>query len=235
MAVLDLSDSTQTETTTSRLYALSTIDPTTVIFFTDNEWNGETIGGTGAFNTGEGSMQWNSGASSIPAGTVIDFSNTVLATRSVDFGSIVSVSGTFDLANSDEQLWAFLGTSATAPTTFLAVFASESTGVNSPDLGGTSLVSGSSTQIVDGDDDVLNYTGPTSGQAAFANYLSQIGNPTNWTVFDDSGDQSGSYDPPDAFSVVPEPGAFWFGGLVCGVIGLAVGGRRLIAKLCARG
>ena len=35
--------------------------------------------------------------------------------------------------------------------------------------------------------------------------------------------------------VVPEPGAFLFGGLVCGVIGLGVGGRRLVAKLCDRG
>ena len=37
------------------------------------------------------------------------------------------------------------------------------------------------------------------------------------------------------FAIVPEPDAFLFGGLVCGVIGLGVGGRRLVAKLCVRG
>lgn len=36
------------------------------------------------------------------------------------------------------------------------------------------------------------------------------------------------------FATVPEPGAFLFGGLVCGVIGLAVGGRRLVGKLKGR-
>lgn len=38
-----------------------------------------------------------------------------------------------------------------------------------------------------------------------------------------------------AFTAVPEPGAVLFGGLACGVIGLAIGGRRLKNKLFVRG
>lgn len=35
-------------------------------------------------------------------------------------------------------------------------------------------------------------------------------------------------------AAIPEPGAFLFGAAVCGVVGLAVGGRRLVGKLFAR-
>jgi hypothetical protein len=39
----------------------------------------------------------------------------------------------------------------------------------------------------------------------------------------------------NAATAVPEPGAFLFGGAVCAVIGMGVGGRRLKNKLFARG
>ena len=50
--------------------------PGTAVFFIDNGWNGSAIGSGGAFNTAESYFRWNSGASTLAAGTVIRFSST---------------------------------------------------------------------------------------------------------------------------------------------------------------
>ena len=58
-----------------------------------------------------------------------------------------------------------------------------------------------------------------------------------WNIYDSGGGGSRDELAIDNLGVaaIPEPSAFLFGGLVCGVIGLGIGGRRLIAKLCDRG
>ncbi len=202
--------------------ALEDIPIASVVYFNDNEWDGSS-----SFNTGEGTLTWNTGASLIAAGTVIDFSNINVGSVSADFGTVVR-DGSFNISGSNESLWAYLGTDSSTPTEFLAVITNEDDGSSAPNLGSTGLVGGLSAQLLDGDEDVMNFTGATSGQAAFGDYLSSIGDPSNWTTFDGSGSQSASYAPPTEFSVtaIPEPTAFLFGSLIASVMGLTVARRR---------
>ena len=94
-------------------FAFIVIDPIaagSVIRFSDNEWNGLEIGSGGAFNTGEGGLTWTNGGSELAAGTIVEFLNTSsTTTRSVNIGAVSG--GTIALGNSDESIYAFVGTS----------------------------------------------------------------------------------------------------------------------------
>ncbi|WP_084227145.1 choice-of-anchor I family protein [Nostoc sp. KVJ20] len=166
------------------------IDPDTIIYFTDNEATSLT-----AFNTGESYFQWNSGASTITAGTVIRFSavdNAANLAASIGTFSRVSVSGSanYGLAASDETLYAYLGTSATAPTTFLAGVSSEGTTNLTP----AGLSNGVNAIALSNDSDYGVYNGSRSGQASFANYKPLVNNIANWF---DGGDGSYAATVPD--------------------------------------
>src|SRR5262245_32107021 len=135
-------------------FAFIVIDPIaagTVIRFSDNEWNGQAIGAGGAFNTGEGGLTWTNGASELAAGTIVELLNTSSAsTRSVNIGTISG--GTIALGNSDESIFAFIGTSETAPTTFLAAVTNTNggftTATGSGLLSGTGLTAGSTALVL---------------------------------------------------------------------------------------
>jgi len=96
----------------------ATIAPNTQIYFSDNEWTGS------AFNTGESYNVWNSGTNAIAAGSVVRLLAYDKTTLAASVGSLarVSVSGSsnWGIANSNETIYAYLGTNASAPTTFLA-------------------------------------------------------------------------------------------------------------------
>ncbi|HOB93699.1 MAG TPA: PEP-CTERM sorting domain-containing protein [Aquabacterium sp.] len=188
------------------MVALAGIAANTTVYFTDNEWNGT------AFNTGESYHAWTSGAAPIAAGTVIRFSNIDNATTlaaSVGTLARASVSGStnFGLSQSEDAVYAYLGSSATAPTTFLAAIATTSFGIAATGVltnTGLAIGAGAINLGVSTGSDFAQYTGPRSGQASFGAYKSLVGNLANWTVM---GDGSFATTAPDmtAITAVPEP------------------------------
>lgn len=189
----------------------SNIEAGTTIYFSDNEWTGS------AFNTGESYNQWNSGASTIAAGTVIRFSAYDKATLAASSGTLsrVSVSGSsnWGIANSKETIYAYLG-SATAPTTFLTAITNGSFSTDGS-LAGTGLSEGSSAirlnaLATSATPDYAEYTGPRSGLASLDAYKEQVSNVANWTVDTNDGSYASTTPNLTAFSVtaVPEPESY---------------------------
>ena len=92
---------------------LESIAAGTTIHFQDNEWDGT------AFNTGESAFSWTA-TGAIAAGTVVTIDNIGTGTVSSNLGTVVFADASNrGLSNSDEIVYAFVGTSATAPTAFL--------------------------------------------------------------------------------------------------------------------
>lgn len=150
------------------------IDPNTTIYFTDNEATSTT-----AFNTGESSFQWNTGTSTITAGTVIRFSAIDASSRAASIGTFTVVdSSNLGLSASNETIYAYLGTSDTAPTTFLAAVSSEGTTNLTP----AGLTNGVNAVVLTNSTDYGVYNGSRSGESSFANYRALINNVSNWTI-----------------------------------------------------
>jgi hypothetical protein len=161
-------------------FAFIVIDPIAagaIIRFSDNEWNGLAIGSGGAFNTGEGGLTWTNGGSELAAGTIVELLNTSSAgTRSVNIGAISG--GTVALGNSDESIYAFVGTSESAPTTFLTAVTNTNGGfisAASGSLGGTGLTAGATALVLPLTDgaDVAVYD-PTLGGTSFASRIAAL-------------------------------------------------------------
>lgn len=218
------------------LVALADIAANTTVFFSDNEWTGS------AFNTGESYSQWVSGGAVIQAGTVIRFSAVDSATNlaaSVGNFSRLSVSGNsnWGLSNSNETLYAYLGSSATAPTTFLAAVTNGSFEVDGP-LTGTGLAQGVNAirlnaNATSATPDYAEYTGVRSGQGSFASYLPALVNPSNWVVDTTNGNYAGTVPNTAAFSIkqtpaVPEPESMALVGAGLAVMGSLARRRRLV-------
>jgi predicted extracellular nuclease len=189
-------------------FAFIVIDPIaagTVIRFSDNEWNGSAIGAGGAFNTGEGGLTWTNGASELAAGTIVEFLNTSsTSTRSANIGTISG--GTIALGNSDESIFAFIGTSETAPTTFLAAVTNTNggftTATGSGLLSGTGLTVGATALVLPRTDgaDVAVYD-PNIGGLTFASRIAALtafNTTANFVAQSGSGDQDGDGVTPDA-------------------------------------
>lgn len=190
----------------------SDIAANTTIYFSDNEWNGS------AFNTGESYNQWNSGASTIAAGTVIRFSAYDKTSLAASAGTLsrVSVSGSsnWGIANSGETVYAYLGAGATTPTSFLAAITNGSFAADGS-LTGTGLVEGSTAIRLNAltpgaTPDYAEYTGPRTGMGSFEDYKAQVANVANWTVDTTNGNYSATLPNTAAFSVtaVPEPESY---------------------------
>lgn len=177
--------------------ALVDIGASESIFFNDNEWTGA------AFNTGEGEFVWTPGVA-VSAGTVITFS--LGSTAVVNIGSIT---GDINLGNSDEAVFAYIGTAGN-PTAFLSAIANDLTGAGAT-FTGTGLTNGTNAIDFANDRDVYAYTGSRTGAASLASYNALINNPANWVSEDGSGNQDQNSINPDvpfstsAFTAVPEP------------------------------
>ena len=155
--------------------------PNAIVYFTDNEWDGS------AFNTTEGTAVWKAPAVALSAGTVITI-NDINGTPVVSSGAFTP-SVSFALAASNEILYAFQGTGNLTPTTFLAAFANEEyASIGGPFLQNTGLVTGLTAIEIDGDDDVIVYTGTTNFTDE-ASAHAALGNPANWASQDGSGTQ----------------------------------------------
>ena len=185
------------------------ITASTSIYFSDNEWTGA------AFNTGESYNVWNSGAASIAAGTVIRLSAYDKTTLGASLGSLsrVTVSGSsnWGIANSNETLYAYLGTSASAPTTFLTAITNGSFAADGS-LTGTGLTEGTNAIRLNAlatttTPDYAGYNGVRSGETSFDGYKAKVNNVANWTVDATNGTYTTTVPDTTAFSVtaVPEP------------------------------
>ncbi|UCV17970.1 PEP-CTERM sorting domain-containing protein [Ferribacterium limneticum] len=177
------------------IVALSDIAANSTIYFSDNEWNGS------AFNTGEGYMTWDTGAANIVAGSLVRFSAVDKATRAATSGTITGT-GDNGINATNETIYAYLGASATSPTSFLAGISSE----GATNLAPAGLAAGSTAVVVTNSTDYAAYIGPRSGQTTYSAYASLINNSANW-VITVGGDQAAMVPDTTSFSVmaVPEP------------------------------
>ncbi|PIB33551.1 hypothetical protein BFP78_04640 [Gaetbulibacter sp. 5U11] len=163
--------------------ALADIPANTVIFLTDNE--PDTTPGT--LTSGEGILQYTSPSTDLNAGTVVIFSDASTTSRGVNFGTIISDSGSFNLAAGGDALFAYIG-SANAPTTFLAGIQNESN--NEGDLNSAGLVEGDTffTFTASGNPDGGKYTGPRTDETAFSDYRVLINDINNWITDTSNGE-----------------------------------------------
>lgn len=199
------------------IVALASIAAGTTIYFQDNEYS------SGAFNTGEGSMTWTTGA--VAAGTVVRFSKTDVAAISTSSGS---VTGQIAMSQTNEAVYAFLGTSATAPTTFLTAISSDP----AVSLSAAGFTVGTNAIVITNGTDLGFYNGARTGQASFAAYAGLVNNVANWT----NADGSFAAVVPDttAFAIqpVPEPAEYALMGAGLGLVGLLA--RRRNAKVAKK-
>ena len=153
---------------------LVAISSGTVIYFTDNEWDGDAFN-----NTNEGYVTWTA-TSNLDAGSVIVVTDAN-GTESVNTGT-VSETGSFDLGASNECLFALSAAPATSygstPTFYAAISNDEDANTNV--LTNTGLTSGTHTIDFNNDHDGFEYTGARTGQSSFSDYLAIINNTSNW-------------------------------------------------------
>lgn len=189
------------------MVALANIAPNTKVYFTDNEWSGS------AFNTGESYSSWLSGSTTIAAGTVIRFSKvdsaTLLAASVGSFSrETVASSANWGLSTAEDTIYAYLGTSATAPTLFLSAITTGTFGTaTAGSLANTGLSVGNGAIKLSNGSDYAEYNGVRSGQASFADYKPLIGNVANWNDLGTNADGTNLSPNTTAFAVtaVPEP------------------------------
>ncbi len=210
------------------MVALANLPANTRVFFNDNEWNGSAIGSGGAFNTGESAFQWVSGASVISAGTVIRFSATDASTRAASIGTFTAVSSTnLGLSASADTVYAYLGTSLTAPTTFITAI-TNSTNVVESNLAGTGLAYGTTATQLGNSADFGEYNGVRSGLQTFGAYQPLVADTANWVMDTTNGNYALTVPNTTNFSVqpIPEPSELAFMMAGFGLVGLIAGRRR---------
>ncbi len=175
------------------LVALKELPSGTVLYFSDNEWNGTTWTD---FNESTFALTL---TSTVSAGSLItiDAINTAANTVS-NVGTVANVAGgggSRGLGNSGEQVYVYIANAGTplAPTAFLAAVSNDGFTGGNGTLSGTGLATGTSAidlGSVDAGADIGAYTGARGNQTSFANYLASINNAANWVTQDASGDQS---------------------------------------------
>ena len=183
------------------------IDADTTIYFSDNTWNGSAFNPTESFHT------WNTGTSSIAAGTVIRFSQIDVDARSASIGSFSASGGNFGMSATAETIYAYIGSSQSTPTTFLTAVSSES---NNTSLTNAGLTAGVNAVKLTNSTDYAEYIGARSGLISFPAYSSLVNDASNWNILV-GGDQGPQQPNTGNFSAVPVPGAVWlFSSVVAG-------------------
>jgi len=157
------------------------------IYFTDREVN--STSGLEASNA-EGTLEWNTGATTIPAGTVVIFtdidspSNTAYG---VSHGTISTPDLGFNFAQSGDGILAFIGTNETTPTTFLAGIQNIQNPTSDPTIGfgdttGLNLTCAAFTITRNNHDDGGAYISGFGTRNAYKDYLQDLKNIDNWNT-----------------------------------------------------
>ena len=146
------------------------------IFISDNEPDA-----SGAFTSGEGSLLWNTGMLTIPAGTVVTLSDLSTGSRTVSTGTLTSAGGSFNLGGSGDAAFLYQDPGAGSLQYLYAL--ANATG-QFGDLSATGLTAGSTAVVITngGSDDGGVYSGSRSNQTSFAGYLGPISTLSNWTT-----------------------------------------------------
>ena len=193
--------------------ALSAIPQHSVIFLSDEEWNGSNWA-----EFGEASFFWIAN-SNIAAGSIVTISSisTVFdGTTTSNLGTVLALGDANNnggISTSDEAVFAFQGTGALAgsvvtstiadgnlqpvPTTFLTAIGNDVLANTGSVLTGTGLTAGTDCIFIPGDEDIAIYNGARTGQTTLADYRPLVNNQTNWISQDAGGDQSIDGTPPD--------------------------------------
>ena len=160
--------------------ALVDIPANTTIWFTDNEWDGDSFN-----NLNEGEIQW-SHTSIVSAGTVILMDDNATSSPTVNIGT---VSGSnMNLGASNEELFALLSepSAATMPNPYFVAGIANDLGTST--LSNTGLTAGTNFIDFNDDNDGYKYTGAISGESSFSDYLPLIMNSSNWQIETQDGD-----------------------------------------------
>ncbi|MDY0056172.1 MAG: PEP-CTERM sorting domain-containing protein [Methyloversatilis sp.] len=196
------------------IVALTDLAANSTIHFTDSNWDGA------AFTSAEGFHTWQTGAAVIAAGTVIRFSDIDQAGRAVSMGSLSST-GNAALSSTADTLYAYVGSGASTPTTFLAAVSSEAAVAAATALGAAGLTAGVNAIALPASTDYASYSGTRSGAADHASYRALVNDAANWTAFTD-GAHADAVPDTTAFAVsaVPEASTALMMMAGIGVLGL---------------
>ncbi|GLB50453.1 choice-of-anchor I family protein [Neptunitalea lumnitzerae] len=163
------------------------IPANTLIFFCDSEWDGN------SFGTDENDFYWDSGATVIPAGSVITIYELSGATN-VNYGTITGSPG--GISASSEALFAYHATTAAprVPSNFICAVANAASAYG--DLSNTGLVEGTSALTLTEGTDIAEYNGTRTGLDVNG-YQLAINNMANMDLQDGSGSQHNDGTAPD--------------------------------------
>lgn len=151
----------------------------TIISFDDDEWTGTTFD----TNNGEGILRWeNNTGETISAGKVIKITNADGDGISVNIGAVSEVDLGFVLSASNDQVYAYTGTTRNAPGTFLTFYGALTTS-SEPTLTGTGLTGGvNALNPTNTSTYIGRYTGPTEFNGALAAVSATLTDSSNWIL-----------------------------------------------------
>ncbi|MDO6589467.1 hypothetical protein DS901_06740 [Loktanella sp. D2R18] len=164
-----------------------------IIYFTDDERDA-----SGFFGS-EQLMEWTVPVGGISAGTVVTIDmDPVADTVTFDAGGTVDyITGGYQIATQNEMFWAFQGTRVgddVTATNYIAVIANEADGTDTqtPNLTGTGLTTSNGALIIDGDEDIMEWTGDASlpDPVQQSDLIDSIMDTNNWTTADGTGNQN---------------------------------------------
>lgn len=200
------------------IVALTELAADSVVRFTDSNWDGS------AFASAEGFHLWNTGSESIAAGTVVRFTGIDGAGRAASIGNL-SGSGSAALSSTGDTVYAYVGDSAAAPTSFIAAVSSETASSAAAAIAAAGLTAGSTAVVLPASTDYASFTGLRSGAGTFAAYRTAINDAANWTAFTDGVHADAVPDlTPFNISAVPEVSSLWM--MLCGLGALGLSRRR---------
>ena len=179
------------------LVALEAIAAGTVLYFTDNEWNGTSWTD---FNENAFALTL---TSNVAEGAIITLNSINSASINSNFGNVAAVPGggtNTGVGNGDEMVYVYTAApgSPLVPTAFITAVSNN--GATSGSLVNTGLAYGSTALNlagIDTDADIAAFNGARDNQPNFGNYAAILNTASNWIAQDGSGDQSADGTTPD--------------------------------------
>lgn len=176
----------------------------TNIYFSDNEWNGSAF-----IDSNEHTLVWNTGAQVIHAGQVVVFTEIdgtpdLIAASSGTLALAADGGTNLGLAKSNETVYAFLGSSGVAPTTFLTALTTQAD-TDAALVSNAGLTLGVNALALVPDADFGEYTGVRAGLPSLAAYKSLVLDNANWNDVGGGEFTGATLDATPFTAAVPEP------------------------------